>query len=232
MDLFDGNNNKLISFQLPSAVIGNIVPTPQLQLNVGFFANTELMVRAAPKIKFGERFGSVTLFGVGIKHNLIRDFINEKTSPIPFDLSLLFGYNTLNYSLPLKLYPTEGMVPENEQQVADFTTQEIYSRFNKYIIQATLSKQLSFFTPFISAGYSVSGFKLGLKGNFPIVNSIRDNQIAYITYSDPFNLNTTYLKTFRGDVGFQIKLPVLRIYASYGFSGGYGMASGGIGLGF
>lgn len=232
MDLFDANNNKLISFELPSAVIKRVVPTPQLQLNMGLFANTEVMVRAAPKIRLGEYFGSISLLGFGIKHNLARDFFPMDREKIPFDFSVLAGFNTAKYSRNLKLLPLDGMIPENENQVADFTTQEIYAKFDNYLFQATLSKEVSFFTPFVSVGYSISKAQLGLKGNYPIANSIRDDKIAYITYSNPFALERTYLKTFRGDVGFQVKLPVLRIYGSYGFSGGYGMLSGGIGIGF
>lgn len=232
MDLYDSNNNKLISFELPNAVIRNVVPTPQLQLNVGLIGNTEVMIRAAPKIKLGKYFGSVSLFGFGIKHNFVRDFVDKEVKKTPFDFSLLLGYNSVKYSMALDLQPLEGMVPENDAQIADFTSQEVFARFNNYLFQATISKQFSVFTPFASVGYSISKARLGLKGNFPIVNSIRNDQIAYITYADPFMLERTYLKTFRGDVGFQVKLPVLRIYASYGFSGGYGMLSGGVGLGF
>lgn len=232
MDLYDANNNKLISFELPSAVIRDLVPTPQVQLTVGLPANTEVMIRAAPKIRLGKHYGSISLFGLGIKHNLIKDFFPGAKTKTPFDLSILGGYNTLNYSMPLSLQPLEGMVPENDAQVADFSTQQIYARFHNILFQATISKQFSVFTPFASLGYSISMARLGLEGNYPIVNSIRDNQIAYITYTDPFQIEKTYLKTFRGDIGFQIKLPVIRIYGSYGFSGGYGMLSGGIGLGF
>lgn len=231
VDLFDGNNNKLISFQLPSAIIRNFVPTPQLQLTVGFFANTEIMVRAAPKIKFGENFGSVSLWGLGIKHNIVRDFIGSERATTPFDLSVMAGFTKLKYSMDLDLQPLNGMVPETPEQAKDFSTQEIYASFGNFIFQTTLSKQFSFFTPFISGGYSISSSNLGLKGNYPIVNSIRDNQLAYITYTDPFDLKATYLKTFRGDVGFQLKFPLLRIYGSYGFSNGYGMVSGGLGIG-
>jgi len=232
LDLFDANNNKLISFELPGAVIKRIVPTPQLQFNMGLFANTEVMVRAAPKIRLGERFGSVSLFGFGIKHNFARDFFPKDREKIPFDFSVLAGFNTVKYGRDLELLPLDGMIPENDAQVADFSTQRIYAKFDNYLIQATLSKELSVFTPFVSLGYSISKAQIGLKGNYPIVNSIKDDKIAYITYSDPFALERTYLRTLRGDVGFQIKLPVLRIYGSYGFSGGFGMLSGGVGIGF
>lgn len=231
VDLFDGDNNKLISFELPRAIIRNFVPTPQLQLTAGFFANTEIMIRAAPKIKLGERFGSVSLIGFGIKHNIVRDFVKKDVEKTPFDLSLLAGFTRLKYSMGLNLQPLSGMVPETPEQAKDFSTQEIYASFDNYIFQATLSKQLSFFTPFVSAGYSISSMNLGLKGNFPIINSIRDNQLAYITYTDPFALKRTYLRTFRGDIGFQLKFPIVRIYGAYGFSSGYGILTGGIGIG-
>ncbi|MDN3586245.1 hypothetical protein QWY86_06175 [Pedobacter aquatilis] len=232
VDLFDGNNNKLVSFELPAAVIGDIVPTPQLQLTAGFFGNTEIMVRAAPKVRLGEYFGSVSLLGLGAKHNIARDFVGNEVVKTPFDFSILAGFTRLQYSMALDLQPLNGMIPETPDQAKDFSGQEIYASFDNYILQATLSKQISFFTPFVSAGYSISGAKLGLKGNFPIVNSIRDNQLAYITYTNPFELKRTYLKTFRGDVGLQLKFPILRVYAAYGFSGGYGMLSGGLGIGF
>lgn len=232
MDLFDGNGNKLISFELPSAVIENIVPTPQVQLTVGFAANTEVMIRAAPRIKLGERFGSISLFGLGIKHNFVRDFVAKEVKKTPFDFSLLIGFNRLNYNRALNLQPLDGMIPENAEQATDFSGQKIYGKFDNYLLQATISKEINFFTPFLSLGYSISSATLGLKGNFPIPNSIRNDQVAYITYQDPFELRRTYLKTFRGDVGFQLKFPVVRLYGSYGFSGGYGMLSAGIGLGF
>ncbi|WP_316848871.1 DUF6588 family protein [Pedobacter agri] len=231
MDLFDGNNTRLISFELPKAIIKNFVPTPQLQLTVGFFANTEIMIRAAPKIRLGEHFGSISLYGAGIKHNIVRDFIPKEVNKTPFDLSLLAGYTTLQYSLDLDLQPQNTMIPEAAEHLKDFSGQQLYARFNNFVLQATISKQLSVFTPFVSIGYSISGANLGLKGNFPIVNSIRNDRLAYITYTDPFKLKRTYLKTLRGDVGFQVKLPILRIYGSYGFSGGYEMLSAGIGIG-
>ncbi|WP_316734691.1 DUF6588 family protein [Pedobacter aquatilis] len=231
VDLFDGNNNKLVSFELPRAIIRNFVPTPQLQLTVGFFGNTEFMIRAAPKIRLGEYFGSISLLGFGVKHNIVRDFVDKDIKKTPFDFSVLAGFTRLKYSMNLDLQPLNGMIPETPEEAKDFTTQQVYATFDNYIFQATLSKQISFFTPFISAGYSISGANLALKGNFPIVNSIRDNQLAYITYTNPFELKRTYLKTFRGDLGFQLKFPILRIYGAYGFSSGYGMLSGGIGIG-
>lgn len=232
MDLFDGNGNKLISFELPSAVIEDIIPTPQVQLTIGLPANTEIMVRAAPKIKLGEYFGSISLFGLGIKHNIMRDFFPKKEENTPFDLSLLAGFNTLNYSRMLNLQPLNEMIPENVQQATDFSGQKIYGKFNNYLFQLTLSRQIGFFSPFVAVGYSVSSATLGLKGNFPIPNSIQNDKVAYITYTDPFELKRTFQKTWRGDFGFQLKFPVVRLYGAYGLSGGYGMLSAGIGLGF
>ena len=231
MDLFDANNNKLISFELPPGVIKGIVPTPQVQLTVGFFANTDFNIRFSPKLKLGEHYGSVSMIGFAVKHNIVRDFVDKDVKNTPFDLAILVGFNSLKYGKHLDLKPLEGMVPENEAQVADFTTQEVYANFDNYLIQAVLSKKLSFFTPFVSVGYNISGARLGLRGNYPIINSIRNDQLAYITYNDPFSLERTYLKTMRVDTGFEIRLPILRIFASYGFSGGYGMLNGGIGLG-
>lgn len=231
MDIYDTNGNKLTSFYMPQGLIESFVPTPQVQVTLGLFQNTDVSVRAIPKVKLNNDIGKVSLFGFGIKHNFIQDFAGAD-DPMPFDFALAFSYSRLNYSKSINLQPEGIAVAADASQVKDFNTQELYGNFDNYLFQAVLSKQLSIFTPYISVGYNISKTDLGLKGNYPIINGITDNQLSYTTYTDPVSINTTHVKGIRADMGFQVKFPVLTLYGSYGLAERYSMVNVGIGIGF
>ena len=55
---------------------------------------------------------------------------------------------------------------------------------------------------------------------------------TYTTLTDPVHINENSIAGIRGDVGFQLNLAILRIYASVGSGSGYISGNGGIGLGF
>lgn len=230
MDIYDTNGHKLTSFDMPRGLFEDIVPTPQLQLTAGLFQNTDVTVRAIPKIKLNKGIGSVSMIGFGIKHNLIQDF-SSGGNPVPFDFAMAFNYSRLHYSKKLNLKPDDFLVPADPKQLKDFSTQEIFGNLDNYLFQVILSKQLSIFTPYLSAGYNISKTKVGLKGNYPIINGITETQISYTTFTDPVNINATYMKGFRADMGFQLKFPVLTLFASYGLAENYRMVNAGIGIG-
>lgn len=231
MTVFDANNNELISFELPPGVLESFVPTPQVQVTMGLPGNTDVTVRVAPKIRLGKHFGSVSLIGLGLKHNIIRDFVPAENE-VPFDLALGIGYSRLSYKKSLKVLPIEGSVPQDAGQPDDFTSQELFGDFDNYMFQVLLSKQFSILTPYASLGYNISSTRLGLRGNYPIVDGISDdNKIVYKNYTDPIAIERTFMQDFRFDAGLQIRLPILRIFASYGFAQGYRMINAGVGIG-
>lgn len=231
MNLYDDNGNKLTSFDLPGGVLESVVPAPQLQVTIGLIPNTDFSLRAMPKIKISHDFGSVSMIGFSIKHDIIQDFAGIAGHPIPFDLAFAFGYNRLTYKKSLSLQPEFGAVPENPQQLADFTRQAIFGHFDNYLFQVILSKQFSFFTPYVAAGYSSSKTTIGLKGNYPVITGLTDDGLTYTTYTDPIHINLKYVSDTRVDMGFQLKFPLLRLYASYSLSEHYSSVNAGIGLG-
>jgi len=231
MNLFDDYGNKITSFDLPPGVLKGIVPSPQLQATVGLVLNTDITVRWSPKIVLNNDFGSVSLLGFGIKHNVMDDIAGAKGDHNPFDLAFAFSYNRVRYKKTLNLQPLEGTVPKDADQVKDFTNQAVYGNFDNYLAQMILSKQLSFFTPYIALGYNTSKTEFGIEGNFPIPTEISGDQISYTTYTDPVKINFTHVKGMRADMGFQLKFPLLTIFASYGLADRYGMVNGGIGIG-
>lgn len=230
MNIYDSGGNIITSFDLPRGVFEDFVPTPQIQATLGLIQNTDITIRAMPKIKINHDFGTVSLIGFGVKHNIIQDFA-DPDRPLPFDFALAFSFNSLKYNKSLNLKPDGSTVPVDDQQSTDFSGQSIYGRFDNYLFEAIISKKLSFFTPYIAAGYNTSKTKLGIKGNFPVPTKLTSEQIFYTTYSNPVKLNTTHVNGFRADIGFELKFPVLKIFGSYGMGERYSLINAGIGIG-
>jgi hypothetical protein len=231
MNLFDDYGNKITSFDLPPGVLKGFVPSPQLQVTLGLVLNTDVTVRWAPKIVLNNDFGSVSTIGFGIKHNIMDDFAGAKGEHKPFDLAFAFSYNRVRYQKDLDLQPLDGSVPKDPEQVKDFSTQAVYGNFDNYLVQMILSKQLSFFTPYVAIGYNTSKTQFGIEGNFPIPSGISGDQLSYTTYTDPVKIDLTHVRGVRADMGFQLKFPILTIFASYGLAERYSLVNAGIGIG-
>lgn len=235
LNIYDDNNNKISSFNMPSGQLKSVVPTPQLQVTVGLVHNTDVTLRAIPKVTINDDIGSISMIGFGIKHNIMGDIFDSRTEKlIPFDLALAFSYNRLNYNKGLDVRPESGAQPANAQQSADFGNQHIDGHLNSYLFEAIISKQILFFTPYLAVGYNTSKTDVALLGNYPITSNTVPvlNQKFYTTYSNPVNIDERNVNGVRADIGFQIKLPVIQFYASYGLAESYSMVNAGIGFGF
>ncbi|MFI5137770.1 MAG: DUF6588 family protein [Sphingobacteriales bacterium] len=223
MDIKDNNGNTISTFNMPNGVI-QYVPAPNIQLTIGLVHNTDLTIRTIPTIKIGST-GSVGMIGFGVKHDLIQDFA-PKGKPYPFDLAIAVNYNRINYSNSLNVQPDNGTVaaPGNS---SDFSNQRISGNFSGFNVQAIFSKKLLFFTPFIAVAYQTANTSLGVLGNYPVTSSATQ----YTTVTDPVHINETSISGLRADIGFQLNLAILRIYASVS-EGQYLSGNAGIGLGF
>jgi len=229
MSINNDAGTKISNFTMPKAVFG-YVPAPNVQFTIGLFKNTDVTVRTTPTINLGTDAGSVSMFGFGIKHDLIQDFA-KKGKPKPFDLAIAVNYNRINYTKGLNVQPDAGTTPATSS--ADFTTQHISATFSGTNVQAIISKRLLFFTPFASVGYQTSNTDFGVFGNYPVASSSTTQPNKYIVITDPVHIvQSGTISGMRGDVGFQLNLLILRIYASYSVGGGYNSANAGVGLGF
>ncbi|HTD99940.1 MAG TPA: DUF6588 family protein [Mucilaginibacter sp.] len=231
MNVYSNNGQKVDEFKLPSGKLP-IIPSPQVQLTVGLIRNTDLTFRVIPKINLGSDVGSVSMFGFGIKHNIMED-ITGKTADklIPFDLAIALGYSRLDMHIPLDVQP-DGAQPENGQQSTDFSNQHIEGHFNSFMVQAIISKKLLFFTPFFAAGYNTANTNAATIGNYPITTGETfDGKATYTTFANPITIKEKTVSGVRADMGFQMNLGFFRIYASYGLAK-YQSANAGIGFGF
>jgi len=212
---------------LPAGVI-QYIPAPQIQLTVGLIKNTDVTLRLIPTFQITSDVGSVGMFGLGIKHN----FGPDLSKTLPFDLALAVGYTKLTYSKPLSVKPDSPNGGTSGSQ--DYSNQTLDGHFSGWNTQVILSKKLLFFTPFVSLGYLSSNTDVGLHGNFPFVTGVNSaGQPIYSTTANPISISGSNASTSgtRADVGFQMSLFFLKIYASYSFAA-YQSANAGIGLGF
>lgn len=68
-----------------------IIPVVMPQASIGNLFATRLTIRALPKIKISD-LGYLSLFGMGIQHNLSEDFV----VPMPLDFGIMGSFENLN----------------------------------------------------------------------------------------------------------------------------------------
>jgi hypothetical protein len=228
MRINDDNGAKVSTFTMPKGIF-KYVPAPNVQLTIGLVHNTDITIRTIPKINLGDDAGKVGMIGFGVKHNIMQDFAKVGV-PKPFDLAIAVNYNRINYSKTLSVQPGTAL-PAPGNTNTNFSNQSIDAHFSGTNVQAIISKKLMFFTPFLAVAYQTSSTEFGVLGNYPITSTVPGQGAFYTTITDPVHINETSISGMRADIGFQMNLAILRIYASVS-TGKYASGNAGIGLGF
>ncbi len=233
ISVYDDNNRKLETLTLPSGVL-SVIPAPQIQLTGGLVYHTDATVRYMPSVSFGSNIGSVSMFGFGLKHNILQDFVGKTADKIiPLDVALSVGFTQLKYHLPVSVQPDQGAQPKDNQQNTDFSNQRVEGKFNGFNAEVIVSKQILFFTPFASVGFLTANTNVGLLGNFPVttgINNIVQQQPTYTTFTNPISIKENSVRNVKASLGFQLNLVFFRFYASYTASQ-YQSVNAGIGFG-
>ena len=93
---YEENTGETISGSFSPAGLGikeqfgyNVVPSPMVQLSIGTFKNTDLIIRYTPEITYGDFKTSV--FGMGIKHDIKQWIPGIKR--VPIDIAVLAGFS-------------------------------------------------------------------------------------------------------------------------------------------
>lgn len=217
----------LDEFELPTRQIPvNIAP--QLQLTAGLIKHTDVTLRVIPKFNISDDIGKVSMFGFGLKHNVMEDFFGGVGGKlIPFDLAVAAGYSRLNYQKDLDVQPSRNRVPDAASaNKTDFSNQRIDGHFSGFNVQAIVSKKFLVFTPFAAVGFNTAKTDVGLLGNYPVSNGLA----TYTVYTDPIKINRNSISSFKLDAGFQLDLAFFKLYTS-GSLGEYKSVTAGIGFG-
>ncbi len=233
VDIYNGSQ-KVETVSLPGGASLPVIPALNMfQGTVGLIKGIDISLRLLPKIKVGD-VGTFNLIGGGLKLELL-PLIAGKTvgKLLPFDLAVALGYNQFSYKKDLDVKPESGVQPNDASQVKDFSTQKIDAKFSGLNTEVIFSKKLAIFTPFVSVGYNTSKTDAGLLGNYPVTSGVNlIGQKTYTTFTNPVNINQKDISGFRGNLGFQLNLAFLRLYASYSlaeynaFNAGFGIGIG------
>lgn len=189
----------------------NVVPSPMIQLGVGTFINTDIIIRYTPQIKYGDFKTSV--FGLGIKHDLMQWFVKDDKKR-PVDIAILGAFSGFDNVYDMSQV---GLTGQN---------QETLFNINNWTVQGIVSKKISVLTLYGSFGYSGISSELSIKGTY-IVEDENDPTTTF-TVTDPVSVNYKE-NSFRGTGGLMLKLSVITLHADYTWQK-YSIVSAGIGI--
>jgi hypothetical protein len=200
-------------FKMPDQALQlNQLPVPTLNLGVGLLKETELNVRYIPSTTYDIEVlgqGSVSLMGIGFKHNLMQWI--PLGSKLPIDLSIQAAYTNLNTSFEIK--------SDNIDQMIELNT----TAYNYNLI---LSKKLLMFTPYLSVGYNQSVTNFNSNTNFKLGDGINA-----INFNIPYEVNFTDLDILNYSAGIRVQIALLSLHISQSFSD-YKTTSIGAGISF
>lgn len=217
---YNANGVTLASFNAPKGVDWRYIPVPTAQVGVGLPFGTELKVRFIPKIKIKD--GDVSLWGVGLLHNLTQYLPGDKL--LPFDVSLFGGYTKLMANVPLGLEPDPSIAKAYTTINAStaFNSQNMKITVGALNISAIASLNLPVITFYGGVGYTKTRTAIVLSGNYPLpvfvalpVPHAEYNDSGVKKGSDFPQMDIKNFSGMRANIGFRIKLAFLTIHADY-----------------
>jgi len=177
----------------------NYVPVPMVQLAVGVVKKTELILRYAPTVTFGDDF-EMTFFGIGVKHDFGQWIPGLKGAPV--DLSVLLGYTNLNTTYSFGNNPVIQTSPDAE---AAFDA-------GAFTFQVLASKQISVLTIYGGIGFNSVSSKFKMSGSYGYQDVSNPSVIVFV--DDPVDLKFP-LSGPRATLGFRLKVAVFALNVDY-----------------
>jgi len=195
---------------IPFPIIG--FPVPVVQVGIGLPKNTDL------KLRYGSDFGliddgSITIFGIGILHDLKQWIPGLKQ--IPFDASGFIGFTNFNTSYDILIV--------EDDFIGDGSVELNASSFT---LQGVISKKLAILTPYVGIGFVIGSSSLDVKGNYVYA----DSQTSLpVSVTDPISLDFDGGSSPRINAGLRLKLLILTFHAEYALQK-YNTLTAGIGI--
>ena len=233
---YNANGVTLATFNAPKGADWRYIPVPTAQVGVGLPFGTELKVRFIPKIKIKD--GDVSLWGVGLLHNLTQYLPGNKL--LPFDVSLFAGYTKLMGNVPLGLDPDPSVAQAytTVNPSTAFNSQNLNITVSALNVSAIASLNLPVITFYGGMGYTKTRTGMELSGNFPLpvavalpVPHAEYNDSGVKKGSDFPKMDIKNFSGLRANIGFRIKLAVITIHADY-TRAQYNVLSTGLGISF
>jgi len=159
------------------------IPVPMVQLGIGTIKNTDLKLRMVPSIN--RNGNTINMFGIGLMHDIKQYLPGVKA--LPFDLSVLAGYNSIKGSSSLA--SSGGSVPSSTDGKISYT-------LNSWVAQVLISKKVSVLTLYAGVGYGSVSTKVDITGTYTVTPTVG----SAFQIIDPlaYNLNNTGAKLTGG----------------------------------
>lgn len=174
---------------LDEAIGYDIVPSPMVQAGIGFFFNTDILIRFVPEQTSDDY--EFSTFGFGIKHD-IKQWI-PFVKRLPLQVSVLAAWNDVK----TKFY----LDPEGEP------TQALGFDTKTFMLQLLASKKLSIFTFYGGIGTMSYKSDVDMLGTYTTTAS-------NTTYTDPLSLNYDG-NSMRANLGLSMDFFFINIAAEY-----------------
>ncbi len=211
------NDGPTYRFQLPSGSTitmpegtgFSFAPAPIVEAGVGVIRDTEVMLRLVPPVNFGDEYGEVGLFGVGVKHGLNQWLPGGALLPV--DLSAMVHYTRFNLDANLN---------GDANQTLAWDT-------NAWAITGLVGKSLPILSVYAGVGLESSATEIALNGTYAIEN----DQGVETSVENPLTVDFGSTTSLRALGGARIRLGFLAIYLE-GTLASYSSVTAGVGLSF
>lgn len=221
----------LDQFEMPEGTGLEYVPTPMVQVGVGALFNTDIMIRYIPETEISDIGGSISLFGIGVKHD-IKQWI-PVVNMLPIDIMGFYGMTQLTTTAGLDVTPNVGANTNNSYAASQWENQEISLEASGTNMGIIVGKSLPLISVYGGIGRQTATTDVKTTGNFPVV--VPDPVAGNLTrkridsISDPVNISIDGANASYMLVGARLKLLFLTVSADYTIAE-YPMASVGVGF--
>jgi hypothetical protein len=228
------NANVIAEFSTPKGTGMGFIPSPMLQLGIGLIKQTDVTVRYLPSFNVGD-YGSVNLWGVGVKHSLKQWIPGIKMAPF-FHLSVFGGYTQLKMKSDLDFPPAkyEGATIET---TLPYDNQKMELKANNFTGNVIASFDFPVIALYAGVGFSSTKANLKLTGDYPLP-AYENGEVVIKDankITDPIDMKFTNVdgtKTkprFNGGVRF--KFAVMTLHFDYTYAN-YSAVTAGLGISF
>lgn len=221
---------RLVDFNMPPGVGAQYIPTPMIQASAGLPKNTDVMIRFIPKMEIGD-YGSLYLYGAGIKHELNQWIPGGWLLPVTF--SVMGGYTAFKSSVSLSVEPKGQFSYPDPQNPISWEDQEFALTTDAFTVNLLVGRSLPIISVYGGVGFEASTSSVTLKGNYPYYVLSTDNpgQREVNALEDPIDLSFDGYNTLRALAGVRISpLPFVAINADFTYAD-YSIVSVGVSVG-